>query len=78
MGVGEKWSLRYVVGARGIKIQMNNWCKFSVPRRGVEKTENEKQKNRNHNISVKFGVKYRIRSEDSIVLLNSKTRLIMG
>ena len=27
---------------------MNNLlCKFSVPRGGVEKTENEKQKNRN-------------------------------
>ena len=31
-----------------------------------------------NNISVKFGVKYKIRSENSIVLLNSKTRLIMG
>ena len=31
-----------------------------------------------NNISVKFEVKYRIRREDSIVLLNSKTRLIMG
>ena len=47
MGVGEKWSLRYVVGPRSIQNTDKYLCKFSVPRGGVEKTANEKQKNRN-------------------------------
>ena len=48
MGVGEKWSLRYVVGPRSIHNTDKYLCKFSVLRGGVlEKTENEKQKNKN-------------------------------
>ena len=35
-------------------------------------------KSSNNNISLKFGVKYRIRGEDFIVFENSKTRLIMA
>ena len=47
MGVREKWSLPYESGLGVYRIQMNNLCKFSVPRGGVEITGNEKQKNRN-------------------------------
>ena len=47
MGVGEKRSLRYVVGPRSIHNTDKYFCKFSVPRGGVGKTANEKQKNRN-------------------------------
>ena len=47
MGVREKWSLRYVVGPRSIQSTDKYFCKFSVPRGGVEKTANEKLKNRN-------------------------------
>ena len=44
----EKWCLRYVVGPRSIQnTDEYLLCKFSVPRGGVEKTENEKTKNRN-------------------------------
>ena len=46
MGVREKWSLRYVVGPRSIQNTDKYLCKFSVPRGGVEKAANEKQKNR--------------------------------
>ena len=48
MGVREKWSLRYVVGPRSIQNTDKYLCKFSVPRGGVEKTANEKLKNRNN------------------------------
>ena len=48
MGVREKWSLRYVVEPRSIQNTDEYLCKFSVPRGGIEKTENEKQKNRNN------------------------------
>ena len=41
MGVREKWSLRYVVGPTSIQNTDEYLCKFSVPRGGVEKTENE-------------------------------------
>ena len=47
MGVREKWSLRYVVGPRSIQNTDEYLWKFYVPRGGVEKTENENQKNRN-------------------------------
>ena len=49
MGVREKWSLRSVVGPRSIPVQNTDkyMYKFSVPRGGAERTENEKQKNRN-------------------------------
>ena len=48
MSVREKWCLRYVVGPRSIQnTDEYLLCKFSVPRGGVEKTENEKQKKRN-------------------------------
>ena len=47
MDVREKWSLRYVVGPRSIQNTDKYLCKFSVPRRCVEKTANEKQKKRN-------------------------------
>ena len=44
MGVREKWSLRYVVGPRSIQNTDEYLWKFSVPRGGVEKTENENRK----------------------------------
>ena len=47
VGVREKWYLRCVVGPRSIQNTDKYLCKFSVPRGGVEKTGNEKQKNRN-------------------------------
>ena len=48
VGVREKWSLRYVIGFRSIQNTEDEYLwKFSVPRRGVGKTENEKPKNRN-------------------------------
>ena len=37
----------YVVGPRSIQSTDKYFCKFSVPRGGVEKTANEKLKNRN-------------------------------
>ena len=48
MGVREKWSLRYVVGFKSIQNTEDEYLwKFSVSRESVEKTENEKPKNRN-------------------------------
>ena len=38
----------YVVGPRSIQSTDKYFCKFSVPREGVEKTANKKLKNRNN------------------------------
>ena len=60
MGVREKLSLRYVVGLRSIQNTDKYLCKFSVPRGGVERTPNEKQKNRNNADKDAHGTKYGI------------------
>ena len=43
---GRSGLLRYVDGSRSIQNTKKYLCMFSVPRGGVEKTANEKQKNR--------------------------------
>ena len=52
---------------------MNNLCKFSVPRGGAEKSENDKQKNRNadkgaHGLILRTLLDNRVYAQESGVL----------
>ena len=79
MGVREKWCLRYEVGPRSIHNTYKYLCHFYVPHGGVEKTENEKQKNRNadkgaHGFTPVAGSS----SKRKIILIRVLRPIVMG